>query len=276
MTKDKSDLKWKDVYVKYRESYYPPITDFHEHDYYEINFIESGNVKVFLPGLIDEGCHSRILLTPPGTPHLVSCKPDILYSRFYLLFSKEFIQSSYEFSKLLELFRNGGRVVAVSQSQQDFCKALLSRLEQETSPIRKKLLVLYLLSYIDEFANNTHSVSVPSYIMQAMVYIEGHYNQKILASNLAQKIHVGRTTLMTNFKKYTGLTLNQYITHCRIKKAVALLEEGKTEYDVAENCGFADTGGLIRSFKSFFGMTPRQYLANLNSPTVKVSKQVEI
>ncbi|MBR5157591.1 MAG: hypothetical protein IKW59_07475 [Clostridia bacterium] len=48
-----SDTNWKNVYVKYRESYYPPINDFHEHNYYEINFIISGNAKIFLPDCVD-------------------------------------------------------------------------------------------------------------------------------------------------------------------------------------------------------------------------------
>ncbi|MBR5157590.1 MAG: helix-turn-helix transcriptional regulator [Clostridia bacterium] len=136
---------------------------------------------------------------------------------------------------------------------------IIARIENESNLMRKKLLILYLLSYIDEFANNTLSITVPSYIMQAMVYIEEHYYEKITAAELARKLHIGRTTLMTMFKKHTGFTLNNYIVQCRLKKALTLFQEGKTEYEIAERCGFGDISGLIRSFKNYFGMTPRQY-----------------
>lgn len=75
------DSVFDHVYVKYRESYYPPTTGFHKHNYYEINFIISGNVKVFLPDCVDESGFSRIVLTRPGTPHFVSCASDKLYRR---------------------------------------------------------------------------------------------------------------------------------------------------------------------------------------------------
>lgn len=62
---------WENFLIKYRKSYNFPIDDFHEHDYYEINFIVSGNVKILLPECNDDSSESRILLTAPGTPHFV-------------------------------------------------------------------------------------------------------------------------------------------------------------------------------------------------------------
>ena len=108
-----------------------------------------------------------------------------------------------------------------------------------------------MLFYVSEFDNSSAPVTIPAYIMQAMVYIEEHYPEKITAAGSAKMFHIGRTTLMTNFKKYTDLTLNQYIIQCRIKNAVILLREGNTEYETAERCGFGDTSGLSRSFKFF-------------------------
>lgn len=252
---------WKNINIKYRESFYPPVSDFHEHNYYEINFIVSGNVKVFLPDQIDDGVGSRIIITAPHTPHFVTCKPDVLYKRFYLLFSKEFIEELIpKWNTFLKLFNEKGKVLTVSPAQQEFCKMMIVRLQQEVNPLRQRLILMYLLSFIDEFENNAASVTIPSYIMQAMIYIEEHYKEKIIAESLANTLHVGRTTLMTNFKKYTNFTLNHYITQCRLKKAIILLYEGKTESEIAEKCGFSDTSGLIRSFKRFLGMTPREYI----------------
>lgn len=252
---------WENFNIKYRESYSSPIDDFHEHDYYEINFIVSGNVRILLPDSTDEGKESRILLTAPGTPHFVSCRQDTLYKRYYLLFSKEFIKDFLsEENPLSDLFEKPWKIVSISSSQENFCRMLISRLEHETNVLRQKLLVMYLLSYIDEFANNDTTIRMPSYIMEAMTYIEEHYNEKIVAADLAKRLHIGRTTLMTNFKKYTNLTLTDFINQCRLKNALVLLEEDKKEAEIAEKCGFGDVSGFIRAFKNYFKTTPRKYL----------------
>ena len=261
-----NNTNWENICIKYRESYYPPVDDFHEHDYYEINFIISGNVKILLPDCADEGTDSRIVLTAPGIPHFVSCRSDLLYSRFYLLFSREFIDSCIpEWNLLLNLFGEKGKIISVTSVQQDFCRVLISRLQNESSLLRQKLLVLYLLSYISEFADNNISIAIPSYIMQALAFIEEHYHEKITAATIAKKLHVGRTTLMTNFKKYTDSTLNNYIIQCRLKNVVTLLQQGKTESEIAEKCGFGDLSGLIRSFKKYFGMTPGEYIRKIKN-----------
>lgn len=263
-----SQTNWKDVYVKYREGYYSPVADFHEHDYYEINFILSGNVKILLANQVEEGTQNRIVLTKPRTPHFVSCKPDTLYSRLYLVFTEEFIEDYVpEWKQLLRLFGEKGRIITVSPEQKEFCKLLIKRIQEEAKPFRQRILILYLLSYISEFAedDDINLVSIPAYIIESLTFIDEHYAEKITAAELAQKLHIGRTTLMTAFKKYTGSTLNNYLIHCRLKKAIQLLNEGKTEQEAAEICGLSDSSGLIRCFKRSFGMTPKQYISSENT-----------
>ena len=90
--------------------------------------------------------------------------------------------------------------------------------------------------------------------------MESHYSERFVSADRAQKLHIGRTALMTGFKKHMGKTLIDYLTNCRLKHAVALLRERQTIEFAAEQCGFADSSGLIRAFKRYYGMTPKQYL----------------
>jgi AraC-like DNA-binding protein len=256
---------WKDVLVKYRESYYSPVADFHEHTYYEINLILSGNVNILLGKQAQEGVESRIVLTKPHTPHFVTCKPDRLYTRQYLLFTEEFLAGYIpEWKQIKELFGESGRVVVLTPEQREFCKHSIDQIKVETNPMRQKLLILYLLSYIGDFSGGVpeHSAT-PAYVLDALAYIEAHYAEKITAAELAGLLYVGRTTLMTAFKRYTGSTLNEYIVQCRLKNAIELLAGGCTEQAAAEACGLGDVSGLIRGFKRTFGMTPRQYMRQI-------------
>lgn len=254
-------VTWKNALVDYREGFYTSVVDFHEHDFYEINLILSGNVKILLANQAEEVKQNCIVLTRPGTPHFISCEPDTLYSRIYLAFSAEFIANYVpEWKQLLSAFGKNGKIITVSEEQKNFCEQLMKRIESEKKAFRQRILILYLLSYISEFAGNENSTEIPSYIMEALTYIDNHYSEKITAQELAQKLYISRTTLMTLFKKYTGSTLNNYIIHCRLKNVIQLLREGKNEQEAAELCGLNDSSGLIRCFKRNFGMTPRQYL----------------
>lgn len=255
---------WKDVFVNRKKGYYTSVADFHEHDFFEINLILSGNVKILLSDCAVEGTGSRLVLTKPGTPHFVSCNPDTLYSRIYLVFSKDFVTGRIaEWQELSEIFGKNGRIINISDDQKDFCYKIINRIPDESNTFRKRLLVFYLLSYIGESLqkDGTNLTSIPNYIIEALSYIDEYYREKITAQKLAEKLHVCRTTLMTSFKKYTGSTLNDYIVHCRLKNAIKLLSEGKTEQETAEHCGLCDAGGLIRAFKREFGMTPKKYLS---------------
>lgn len=256
-------IKWRDFYVTSRKGYFTSVSDFHKHDFYEINLIISGNIKILLKDKTRHITQNCIVLTRPGTPHYISCEPDTLYNRLYLLFSNEFI-SDYvpEWKKLISVFGKNGKIITITEEQKDFCEGLITHLKTEQNRFRQRMLILYLLSHISEFADDEppSSEDIPRFVMDTLSYIEEHYSEKIIASELAKKFYISRTTLMTNFKKYTCTTLNKYLTNCRLKNAIRLLNQGKTENEVSEICGFSNSSGLIRSFKGNFGMTPRQYL----------------
>ncbi len=256
--------KWNDFHIDYKEGYYTSVTGFHKHDFYEINIILSGNTKIIFSDRTKENKKSCIVLTRPGTPHFISCLPDTLYSRIYLVFSQDFISTAVpEWQQLIEIFENTGGIISISNEEKDFCKTIIKRIESETDPFRQKMLILYFLSYIKEFASSkeVNFAPVPDYIVNALSYIENHYQEKIIASDLAEKLYISRTTLMTAFKKHTGVTLNNYIIYYRLKNVIKLLKEGKTRQEAAELCGFNDSSSLIRCFKKHYKMTLNQYLS---------------
>lgn len=255
--------RWQDFLVRRREGYFTSVSDFHRHEFYEVNLILSGNVKILLSDRTEQGTQSRIVLTRPGTPHYISCDSDTLYSRLYLLFSAEYLAEYVpEWQKLVSVFGKNGRILTVSAEQQSLCAGILTQLEAETDKFRQKLLILYLLSTLGSWATDTEDPqAVPRFLMEALSYIEEHYPEKLTAEQLARHLFVSRTTLMTAFKKHTDTTFNRYLINCRLKNAQRLLKQGLPEYEVAERCGFGDSCRLIRSFRQYHGMTPRQFLA---------------
>ncbi|MBQ9784575.1 MAG: helix-turn-helix transcriptional regulator [Clostridia bacterium] len=255
---------WNDCHVDYYEGYRSQMVDFHAHDYYEISLILSGYVKVFVSDHVQEGTESCIVLSSPKTPHFIYRDPDSFYSRINLLFSHEFLADYVpEWEQLRTVFGSSGRVLSLSPEQAAFSKQKMLEIQAEPEPFRKRLLILCLLSHLSELFGKDATVlsEIPHYVTGALTYIGEHYAEKILAETLAWHLGVGRTTLMTAFKKYTGSTLGDYLMRCRVKNATRMLRAGVTEQDAAEACGFGNACSLIRAFKRCYNMTPKLYLA---------------
>lgn len=264
---------WTDVAVAYHEGYYTSVTDYHEHDFYEINLILSGNVRILFGDRAEEGRERRMVLTRPGTPHHVSCSPDTLYRRVYLMFTDAFVADRLpEWQQLSAVFGEKGRAVTLTEEESARLLALIEQIDAEKSLFRRRLLVYCFLSLVTELSSFSEvgagsGKQIPPYVVEVLAYLEKHYPEKILASDLARRMHVGRTTLMTEFKKYTGTTVGAYLTHCRLRNAATLLREGQTLEYTAERCGFSDGSGLVRSFRRCYGMTPRQYVEGDGDPS---------
>lgn len=255
--------EWKDFLISYREGYSTSVSDFHEHEFYEVNLILSGNVNILLKDKMEQGKGEYLVLTSPGTPHYIACQPDVLYKRLYLLISRQFIANYVpEWEQLVALFGKNGNVIKIDNQEAKACEAMIKQIQEETNRFRQRILIFYLLSYLSEMIEESdlNPQKIPKFIMGALSYINEHYDQKIVAETLAEQLYVSRTTLMTAFKKYTGVTLNNYILDFRVKKVVEELSEGRTEQEAAELCGFSDSSTLIRVFKRMYHMTPRQYL----------------
>ena len=259
-----------DLMVDHFEGYRNDLTNYHTHQYYEISLIISGNVKVLLQDATLDNTESKLVLLRPHTSHMIAVAPDLVYRRVNVLFFHDFINDKIdEWQRFMNLFGENGRMMQLTPEQCARYQELISRIETDTNPFRRQLLLLCFLSEIEESLDSkTPKTVVPSYVIEAMTYINANYPKKIVASELAWNLHIGRTTLMTAFKKYTGSTLNEYIARCRLKNAITAMQQGKKEQQIAEDCGFTDLCNMIRCFKRYFKMTPKQYLASRNRAAV--------
>ena len=61
-------------------------------------------------------------------------------------------------------------------------------------------------------------------------------------------------------KEKKGITLRQYIISYRLKAAKAQLRTSrKSVAEIAEELGFTDASYFTKTFRSVFGMTPKEY-----------------
>ncbi|MGN1140769.1 MAG: response regulator [Oliverpabstia sp.] len=93
-------------------------------------------------------------------------------------------------------------------------------------------------------------------------YIAIHYSeQEFKIMDIAQEFAMNYHYLCHNFKQQTGMTLNQYITSCRIEKAKRLIDEGCGSITLlAEKVGYGDLGYFGKCFKKQVGVSPSVYM----------------
>ena len=131
-----------------------------------------------------------------------------------------------------------------------------------TGPLpQRQLLLPCIFHQITQHLNNgatpIFSSSRYSYIYQVLSLLESSGNERITSKELAERFHVSKHKLESDFKKATGHTIHTFRMRIQLQSArVMLANTPKSQAEVALACGFTDESHLIRSFRKEYGMTP--------------------
>lgn len=91
-------------------------------------------------------------------------------------------------------------------------------------------------------------------------YIDENLSAILCAKDIAEKLNLSHLSLTRNYKKDTGITLNNYIHSKVIYKAIhLLLQSNRTIKSISEDLGFIDEFYFSRFFKKHMEYSPREY-----------------
>ena len=77
---------------------------------------------------------------------------------------------------------------------------------------------------------------------------------------MLEKVNVSSYHFIRLFKRYTGVSPYAYLTSVRLDNSRSmLLRTNNSIAQIAADCGFNDTGSLIKHFKAKFKKTPLQF-----------------
>lgn len=108
--------------------------------------------------------------------------------------------------------------------------------------------------------NTINNISVTNPFYSVVEYINANLNQAIRVEDLADMCGMSYSYFAKQFHQIYGRSCKEYISFMRINKVKDMLL--LTDYDLTYICqetGFADCSHLIRTFKKFEGITPKQY-----------------
>ena len=97
-------------------------------------------------------------------------------------------------------------------------------------------------------------------VRNAQAYVEEHYMEPITLEEIAKHVGLNETYLSSVFKKQTGKSLIDFLTHVRVQHAKELLiNHHKSINEIAEEVGFNDAKYFTKRFKKFTGVSPNEY-----------------
>ena len=102
------------------------------------------------------------------------------------------------------------------------------------------------------------SIPKSEFIKQAEALLQEQLsNEQFGVSELADALHMSRSSLLRKIKKHTGLSASQFIRQVRLREGMALLQEGSlTVSEISYRVGFGSTSYFIKCFREHYGYPP--------------------
>lgn len=246
---------------------------------HRIFFCESGHISIIVEGEVYVLEKNSLLYVPSGSCYILGAPDDEgkliginfdlgnKFSHLSMPIFPEDSPSRYDQSRRLE----DGRFIDTVHFEKPFALYGHSELgsiiyhifdefttariyhSQSESALLKQFLIL-ALRILTLGVDKTPQKAVNVVIS----YIQEHYMEELSNAAIGQALNFHPNYLNRLMLKNTGRSLHQYLLYFRLTKALDRLQSTTlTIAQIAEQCGFADTGHFTKAFKKQFGVSPK-------------------
>lgn len=259
----------------YRDSYLREVA-LHHHDFYEIYFFLSGNVKYTIESQNYLLQPWDILLISPMELHQPMITPEKQpYERVVIWLSKTYIDAlrtpQTNLSRCFDVHAPGhtNLLRPDAQSLQLIAPMLNTLLEENENKayggdVMTASTIHMLLTALNRLAMrqpHRYELADKSSQMVAKVlqYINDQYENDISLDMLASQFFVSKYHLSREFRRLVGTSVYRYIIQKRLVNAKQMMLSGESPMSVYERCGFSDYSNFYRSFKAEYGISPKEF-----------------
>lgn len=103
-------------------------------------------------------------------------------------------------------------------------------------------------------------ISMYEMVHDIILYLQRHSSEECSLNDIAAHFSISRSYLTRIFKSVTGVTIKEYLTLCRIRKATTLLNSTDLSItEIASRTGFGNITNFEKHFKEMTDTTPLQY-----------------
>lgn len=236
----------------------------HFHDYYVIGFIEKGKRNLICNSVEYTTQASDFLLFNPFDSHgCTQIDEDTLTYRALNISIDKMKEIIEAITGTKELLKFKQPVLALPKINELFLN-LHQLILKKQDDFNKEELLYFLIDALlireaDEIKEAMIADENQDTLLLSKEFIETNYTSTISLDELGEICHMSKFTLIRQFTKYFGVTPYQYLQTIRIRESKELLSAGEDLSAVSFKVGFSDQSHFSRVFKSFIGITPKQY-----------------
>lgn len=243
----------------------------HAHSWYELFYVVEGVLHIFMGGeehLVEAG---NIFLVPPGEEHYTVIDEVEGAVRYCFQFSAKVRRETPTALALQRFLESCERC---PHSVDGACYTLVRVLAdsiaaEDDAAVGAHLLSLLLACGSSVLGQRRHTPDVlddneSDRIYRIETICQGFFNERAISLSLiADELHLSERQVERLFKQHYGCNFHAYITHLRMQEALAMLKDGEPVATVAESVGYGSASVFYRTFRLYFGCSPREKIAAL-------------
>ena len=252
----------------------------HHHDFYEVNFLVSGDVTYVIESRVYHVKPGQILIINPRELHQVYIEPDAApYERYMLWIAPSLLQGlsspQTDLCRCFDMSRpHYSNLLHLSADQRRMIPAMFEAMLESQgnsaygADLLQRNLLTEMMIHVNKLADlpsdNTADSKNNTMVARVIDYINQHYREPLSLDLLAERFFVSKYHLSHEFNRQMGTGIYQYIQKKRLLIARQLMLEGLKPTEVYAPCGLGDYAAFFRAFKKIYGMSPRDYVQSLN------------
>lgn len=259
----------EDIYNVYSRTEYHPLIESnspHTHNYHEIFMLLDGSVDFFVEGTKFPLKSGDTVIISAGDPHTKIVINKKIYKCFVIYLKDEFfkINNCPEYKKIFTTHLCTEHKINADTAERSEFYGAYQRLRDYTcnfTKIKSAITIsvltemLHILNNNSEFSSN---YTANPQIQRILEYINKNYTSKITLDSISNELFISKYYICKIFKKYTGYTINSYITNKRITQTEFLIRSGLSITEACIEAGFSDYSSFYRAFTGKYGKSPKK------------------
>lgn len=275
-------------YFEYHKNY---VFGGERHDFWELLYIDRGEVLVTAGDQQFVMAQSQLLFHPPGEFHAIKANGVVAPNTIVISFGCD----STDMEQL------AGRIFHINDSERVMLAGIVREANHAFStdlgdPMYRKLelragrpgstqgfaaqqmllcnLEMLLISLIRKGGMKTYSAAVgidqenlwKERVRQVVTWIGQNIDRPICLNDVCAKVMMNKSTLERVFRQQMGTSIISYCRRLKVEQAKKMLrEENMNITQIAERLGFSSIHYFSRTFKKITGMAPSEYALSVKA-----------
>ena len=244
------------------------MADLHHHPYYELYYLTDGERTVFVNNNVYNLKKNTLLIIPPYTMHKTSGKN---FTRININVSPDyFTKPQLEIVNFMSLFGP----ITFKDDQVKHINYIFDKIfeyykktPQNMAAESVHIYMCYLFVTLREFVNingtatqNHRLKQYPLALINIIKYLSENISSDVSVKTLSEKFYLSQGYISKLFKKYTNITISDYVLNMRMTAAKHLLKDTKKSMEeISYLTGFSSSNYFSLIFKKKNNISPLAY-----------------